>query len=70
MFNKRNTECIIKTHGYHNYDTILPHNYTRGIWLLWNTGNVEVIAISKETRAIHCIVYEKSTTKQCVLIIV
>ena len=31
MFNKRNTECIIKTLGYHNHDTILSHNHTRGI---------------------------------------
>jgi len=29
--------------------------------------NVEVSVIAKETRVLHCMVYEKSTSKQCVL---
>ena len=42
-------------------------NHSGGIWLLWNTENVEVNVIAKETRALHCTVHEKSTWKQCLL---
>jgi len=34
-----------------------------GIWLLWNSENVVVNVLAKETRAIHCNVVERSTSK-------
>jgi len=67
IVNECNAARIIKSLGYQFYDTIPPKNHAGGIWLLWNTENVEVNVIVKETRALHCKVYEKNTSKQCVL---
>ena len=67
MVNEGNTECIIKSLGQHNHDTIPPHNHTRGIWLLRNLDNVVVTVLAKDARAIHCNVAERSTSKNCIL---
>jgi len=67
MVNECNTARIVKSLGYQFYDTIPPHNHAGGIWLLWNADNVDVTVIAKEAGALHCMVYEKCTSKQCVL---
>ena len=67
MVNECNAARIVPSLGYQYNDTTPPKNHAGGIWLLWNTDNVEVNVIAKETRAIHCMVYEKSTSKQFVL---
>ena len=67
IVNECNTARIVKSLGYQFYDTIPPKNHVGGIWLLWSTENMKVNAIAKETRALHYLVYEKSTSKQCVL---
>ena len=61
------TKCIIKSLGYHNYDTIPPHNHMGVIWLLCNSDNVVVAILAKEGRAIQCNVVERSTLKNCIL---
>ena len=64
MVNECNAAHIVKSLGYQFYETISPHNHAGGIWLLWNTDDVEVNVIAKEARALHCLVYEKSSSKQ------
>ena len=66
MVNESNTERIIKTHCYHNHDTISPDNHAGGIWLFWNSENVVVTVLVKEACVIHCNV-ERSTLKNCIL---
>ena len=41
-----------------------------GIWLLWNTENVEVTILAKENRLIYFLVLDKITMNQCVISVV
>jgi len=63
MVNECNASRIVPSLGYQYYDTIPPTNHAGGTWLLWNTENVEVNIITKESKALYCLVHEKSTSK-------
>jgi len=63
MVNCQNVELTIKRLGYIKNSTILPYNNWGAIWCLWNEENIKVTVIAKATQTIHCMVYEKFTTK-------
>jgi len=67
MVNECNVARIVPSLGYQYNDTTPPKNHAGGIWLLWNTENVEVNIIAEESRALHCLVHKKSTLKKFVL---
>jgi len=67
MVNDCTADRIVKSLGYQFYDTIPTFNQTGGIWVLWNTVNVDVTVMAKEDRVLPCVVYEKSTAKQVLL---
>jgi len=68
MVNEHNADLIIKTLGFSHYERIPTDNHCSGIWCLWNSINVDVTIIAKESRAIHCHVIHNVNNKQCMLI--
>jgi len=48
IINEQNTQHIVKSLGFHNYDIISFPNHVGGIWLLWDTDNVEVKVLAEE----------------------
>jgi len=67
MVNEQNVDLIFKTLGFSHYERIPTNNHCGGIWCLWNSINVNVTIIAKETRAIHCHVIDNVHNKQCML---
>ena len=67
MVNEHNSERIIRTLGFHNFDYILPHNHVGRIFILLNDENVELDILAKKQRAVYCSVFEKSTNKRCIV---
>jgi len=70
MVSQQNINLIVKRLGCHRYSTIPPQNHMGGIWLLWNEENVDANVITKETRRIHCMVFNKINLKQCMLSVI
>jgi len=70
MVNEQDTQRIIRTLRFRDFDFILLHNHVGGIWLMWKDENIVLDVIAKEHRAIHFSVLDKSTTKQCILTVV
>ena len=67
MVNCQNTDRIISHLGYTHFSTVPTVNHVGGIWILWNTANVDITVLTKELRFVHCLVLDKITAKQCLV---
>jgi len=67
MVNMHNAVLIVKRLGFQNYSTIPPQDHVGGMWLPWNADNGVVNIIAKEARIIHCTVFDKINSNQCML---
>ena len=67
MVNCQNTDRIISKLGYSHFSSVPTDNHVGGLWILWNTANVDVTILFKELRFIHCLVYDKISAKQCLI---
>jgi len=67
MVNCPNTDRIIGHLGYTHFSTVPTVNHVGGIWVLWNTANVDVTVLTKELRFVHCLVLDKINAKQCLV---
>jgi len=70
MVNEQNADLIIRTLGFSHYERIPTDNHCGGILCPWDSVNVDVIIIAKESRAIHCHVVDNVNNKQCMLTII
>jgi len=58
---------ILPKFGFDYYDFVPPVNHAGGIAVLWNSGNIHVLVLSKSSRIIHLLVHDTGTSLSSII---
>jgi len=69
MLSDVNSQKFLSMLGFAHFDYVTLVNHSGGLAVLWNNDNVHVSLLSKDSRAIHLLVYDLSLrTLSCYLV--
>jgi len=60
MLSDTSSQKILPQFGFDHFEFISRVNHSGGLAVLWNTDNIYVSILSKESRAIHLLVYDSA----------
>jgi len=67
MTNAENSHKLLPQLGFDHYEFICPDNHSGGLAVLWNNGNIHASVLSKDSRAIHLLIFYSSLNALSIL---